>query len=320
MSLNQTIALGIDVCKLHLDVCHTQSARTHRFDNSCSGIAQLIQWLSRMNPTDIIVIEASGGYEQLCWMQLNQAGLAVARINPKRARDFARASGVLAKTDALDARVLAQFGQCFRPAPTPIKSRHLQHLHALLVRRTQLVDMRTSEKNRRLNLPPLIARNIDQHLRQLERHIQRIDQHIEQRVQADPRSARIVQLIQPIKGLATQTCSWLIADMPELGQLNRQKISALAGLAPYANESGAYKGKRRIRGGRKHARTALFMATLSAIQHEPVFRAFYRRLVDAGKPKKVAITATMRKLLTVINAIVKSGQPFDPNAYGKSNT
>ena len=310
MSLTDRIAVGIDVSKAKLDVFHGGLQQHKEFEHSPAGIADLATWLLESGPIDLVVLEASGGYEMDLWHALCDAKVPVARINPKRARDFARALGLLAKTDKIDARVLALFGATLSIEPDRPKEKALQEMEAWLTRRQQLVEMRVAEQNRRRQAPKIVQKRIDLHLRQLQREIDRIDDHLAEQIQQHPAWNEKLALLDDLKGVGANTRAWLIAALPELGQLNRRQIAALVGVAPMAHESGTYKGRRRIYGGRSAVRTALFLATLSAVRHDPRMKDFYQRLVQAGKPKKVALVAAMRKLLTIINAVFRSGEPY----------
>jgi transposase len=310
MSLKDRIAVGIDISKTKLDVFHGGMAQHREFDHSPAGITELVAWLLENDPIDLVVLEASGGYEMDVWHALCDAKIPTARINPKRARDFARALGLLAKTDKIDARVLALFGATLSVEPDQPKEKALQEMEAWLTRRQQLVEMRVAEQNRRRQAPKAVQKRIDLHLRQLQREIDRIDDYLAEQIQQHPVWNEKLALLDNLKGVGPNTRAWLIAALPELGQLNRRQIAALVGLAPMAHESGTYKGRRRIYGGRSAVRTALFLATLSAVRHDPRMKDFYQRLVQAGKPKKVALVAAMRKLLTIINAVFRSGEPY----------
>lgn len=310
MSLNTRIAVGIDVCKSHLDVYHGSSETHERFRNTCAGIAELAAWLQGQPLCDVVVIEASGGYESVCWQTLSAEGFPVARVNPKRPRDFAKALGIQAKTDRLDARVLALYGATLGIEPTPPKAAELQEVEQYLQRRHQLVDMRSAESNRRPSLPPYLQERVDLHLAQLEEEIRVLDAAIKELIQADPAARRKWDLLTPIKGIGDNTCAWMIAALPELGHYDRRQIAALVGVAPIAHESGKHEGRRYTHGGRRSVRTALYMATLVAVRYEPRMRDFYQGLVARGKPKKVALVATMRKLLTIVNAIIRTDQPY----------
>lgn len=310
MSLNERIAVGVDISKAKLDVFHGGQQQYRPFEHTPSGIAALFDWLKANGPVDLVVIEASGGYEMALWRALWAAGIPTARINPKRARDFARALGLLAKTDRIDARVLALFGSTLSIEPDRPKEKALQEMEAWLTRRRQLVEMRVAEQNRKRQAPQVVQKRIDLHLRQLQREIDRIDKELAEKIQQNAIWNEKLALLDGLKGVGANTRAWLIAALPELGSLNRRQIASLVGLAPMAHESGVYRGRRRIHGGRSAVRTALFLATLSAVRHDAHMRNFYQRLVNAGKPKKVALVASMRKLLTIINAVFRSGEPY----------
>ena len=310
MSLKQRIAVGVDVSKARLDVFHGGFEQHREFENTTAGIDKLIAWLGQCGPVDLVVLEPSGGYEMGLWHALWAAHIPTARINAKRVRHFAQALGLLAKTDKIDARVLARFGATLDIQPTPPKEGALQEMEAWLTRRQQLVEMRVAEQNRRRQAPKVVQEQIDGHLDQLQQDIDHIDEHLAGLIQQHPTWREKLALLDGLKGVGANTRAWLIAALPELGQLNRRQIAALVGLAPMAHESGSYKGRRRIYGGRAAVRRALFLATLSAVRHDLRLKAFYQRLVQAGKPKKVALVAAMRKLLTIINAVFRSGEPY----------
>jgi len=310
MSLETRIAVGVDVSKAHLDVFHSGAQLHRQFDHSPSGIAELLAWINESGPVGRVVIEASGGYEMPLWHALCAANIPAARVNPKRVRDFARAVGVLAKTDRIDAKMLALFGSTLAVEPDRPKAKALQEMEAWLTRRQQLVEMRVAEQNRRNLAPKAVQKRIDIHLGQLKREIDRIDQDLAKRIAQHPAWSQKLALLDGLKGVGANTRAWLIAALPELGSLNRRQIAALVGLAPMAHESGTYRGRRRIYGGRAAVRTALFLASLAAVRFEPRMKDFYQRLVNAGKPKKVALVAAMRKLLTIINAVFRSGEPY----------
>jgi transposase len=310
MSLKTRIAVGIDVSKKSLDIFHTGDEKHRTFPNTTEGIFDAIEWIECLGQIDIAIVEASGGYEMLVWQTFCAAGMPINRINPKRARDFARALGLLAKTDRIDAQVLGRFGVTLEIPPDQPKARALQEMEDWLIRRRQLVEMRVAESNRRRLMAKAIQKRIDLHLKQLQKEIDRIDEQLVKTIKESPEWRQKLALLDGLKGIGDNTGAWLIAGLPELGQLNRRQIAALVGVAPVANESGTFKGRRRIHGGRANVRTALYLATLTATRFDPRMKAFYQRLIDAGKPKKVAIVAAMRKLLTIINAVFKSAQPY----------
>jgi len=310
MTLKISIAVGIDVCKPFLDVFHSHARARVRFANDQEGIAGLLDWLSAQGPSDVIALEATGGYETLCWQVLEAYGLPVARLNPKRVRDYAKAAGILAKTDRLDAEVLARYALAVPLRITAPKAAPLRELEAWLVRRAQLIEMRVAEANRKLLVPKAVQSRIDVHLRSLQREIEHIDARLAAALHNDAAWREKLALLDGLKGIGPNTRAWLIAALPELGNLDRRKIAALVGLAPFARDSGGYRGSRHIGGGRAHVRTALYLAALSAVRHDPRLKAFYQGLLARGKPKKVALVACMRKLLTILNAVFHSGQPY----------
>jgi transposase len=304
--------IGIDVAKATLDLHLLPSGQSHSLPNNTAGFQQLQKLLP--DPTTcLIVLEATGGYERLLVADLLDAGCRVAVINPKRARDFARALGLVAKTDRIDARVLALFAEKVQPAPiekTPEKQVEIQQLVA---RRRQLIDLRTQESNRlEVTAAKAARKSIQAVLKILERQIHGIEAAIQDLVQSDDEWRHKAQLVESVDGLGGVTATTMIANVPELGQLNRQQISSLVGLAPFNRDSGPHKGKRCISGGRKSVRSVLYMAALAAMRCNPVIKAFANRLAQHGKPFKVVITACMRKLLVILNAILKSGRPWNP--------
>jgi transposase len=304
------VSIGIDVAKATLDIHVLPSGQTQTLPNTKTGFEQLQQALP--DPvTCLIVLEATGGFEREVVADLTDAGYRVAVINPKRARDFAKALGLLAKTDRIDAHVLARYAEKVQPAPvekTPEKQGEIQQLVA---RRRQLIDLRTQESNRWGTTQAKAARkSIQAVINTLEAEIRGIEKVIEALLESDDDWQNKMQLIQSVPGLGDVTATTLIADVPEIGKLNRQQISALIGLAPFNRDSGASKGKRCISGGRKSVRCVLYMAAMAARRCNPVIRAFADRLAQHGKPFKVIITACMRKLLVILNSIVKSGRPW----------
>jgi transposase len=304
--------IGIDVAKARLDLHLLPAGQAHNLPNTAAGHEQLRKLLPR--PANcLIVLEATGGYEREVVADLLDAGFRVAVINPKRARDFAKALGLVAKTDRIDARVLARFAEKVQPAPiekTPEKQAEIQQLVA---RRRQLIDLRTQESNRwDVTHAKLAKKSIQAVLNTLDRQIHDIEGAIETLVESDDDWRNKVQLIESVPGLGAVTATTVVADVPELGKLNRQQISALVGLAPFNRDSGTHKGKRSISGGRKSVRSVLYMAALAAKRFNPVIKAFADRLAQHGKPFKVILTACMRKLLVILNSIVKSGQPWNP--------
>lgn len=301
--------VGIDVSKAHLDVATRPEERRWRVTNDEAGWSALVAALVPLAPT-CVVVEATGGYETALVTALALANVPVAVVNPRQVRDFARGLQRLAKTDAIDAWVLARFGEVTRPAPQPLDDAATLDLTALVHRRRQLVEMLVAEKNRRSTARPAVRRRVDLHIAWLEREVAAADTDIAARIRQSPVWRARDQLLQSVPGVGPGTASVLLAGLPELGAATPQELAALVGLAPYAADSGRWRGQRRIWGGRASIRAALYMAALTASRCNPVCKAFYQRLRAAGKPPKVALVAVMHKLLTVLNAIVRSGQPW----------
>ncbi len=301
--------IGIDISKALLDVAIHESATTWQVANTDSGIADLVKQLADLQPT-LIVLEATGGFELRLVSELAAAQLPVVVTNPRRVRQFARATGKLAKTDKLDARMLAHFAAALRPEPRPLPNDQDAHLQALLTRRRQIVEMLTVEKNRLTTVPPTMRPDIEEHLQWLQDKLAQLDADIDQFVQHSQLWQEKDALLQSVPGVGRITARTLLAMLPELGTLNRQEIAALVGVAPVNKDSGKKRGKRRIYGGRAPVRSVLYMAALVATRVNPTIKNFYERLLKAGKEKKVALTACMRKLLVILNAILRSGQPW----------
>lgn len=306
--------VGIDVSKAALDVAEG-SGPVVRFGNTPAGHRALARRLARARPARI-VMEATGGYERAVLRHLADRGLPAIRVNPRQVRDFARATGVLAKTDAIDARVLARFAAAVEPAHRPLPAPEQERLGALQARRAQLVAMRTAEMNRlEQTTDALITRTINAVIRALDKQIELIEAESRQVIDQHARLQRLYDILTSVPGVGPVTAAVLMGDMPELGTLSRQAAAALAGLAPYHDESGTHRGKRRIRGGRAQVRTVLYMATLTALRCNPAIAEDFQRLTADGKPHKVAMTACMRKLLTILNALVR-----DDMLWGQKNT
>ena len=305
--------VGIDVCKRRLDVNLRPQAIDIGFTNDPSGIESLIQKL-QLYDIGLIVLESTGGLERNAVAELRRAGFAVVVVNPKRVRDFAKATGRLAKTDRIDAQVLAHFADAIRPQVREMASEDAQALQDLVSRRQQLVEMLSSERNRLSSVRrPQGREDIEAHIEWLRERIKGLDEQIRIQLNASEQWQAQVDLIQTVPGVGKVTSSTLIALLPELGKLTRQEIASLVGVAPINFDSGQTKGKRRIAGGRASVRAALYMATLVATRHNPLIRVFYDRLVQAGKCKKVALVACMRKLLVILNAMLKSLKPWQPS-------
>jgi transposase len=310
--MEHTTYVGIDVAKDHLDVHVRPTDEALRVPHDDAGLASLLKRLRALTPS-LIVLEASGGYEVPLTAALASATLPLAVVNPRQIRDYARALGQLAKTDRLDARVIALFAEAVRPQARPVPDAQAQALAELIARRRQLVDMLAAEQNRRRLLRDRrVQRQLDAHITWLEEALRRLDHDLSTLVRATPAWRETEDLLRSARGIGPVTAYTLIANLPELGRLDRRRIAALVGLAPLARDSGVFRGRRMIAGGRPHIRRVLYMATLAAIKYNPVIRAFHHRLVAAGRPNKVAITAAMRKLLTILNAMLRDRRPWQP--------
>jgi transposase len=302
--------VGIDVSKAHLDVYVRPSGESFRVSHDDAGFAALIARVRPFTPT-VVVLEATGGYEVTVAAALAGARLPVAVVNPRQIRDFARATGQLAKTDTLDARVIALFGEAVRPIPRPLPDEQARALGGLVARRRQLVDMLCAEENRRRLLRDHgLQHRLEAHIAWLEDAKERLEADLTTLIRSTPIWREADELLRSVPGVGPVTSCALIADLPELGHLDRRRIAALAGLAPVARDSGAFRGRRMIVGGRAHVRRILYMATVAAIKYNPVIRAFFHRLVTAGRPGKVAVIAAMRKLLTILNAMLRDRRPW----------
>lgn len=298
--------VGIDVGKAELDVGVHGSRESIRISNTEEGLAQLIGRLHAVKPT-LIVMEASGGYERLAAAMLTQAGFAVAVVNARNVRAFAIATGVLAKTDRVDARVLAHFAASMRPAAQPLADAQREILDELLGRRRQLIGMLVMEKNRLAQArDKRVRRDIKTHIEMLEKRIRSCDGELQQLIQASPIWRAQEELLRSFDGIGPVSARTLLIELPELGRLDRKKIAALVGLAPIANDSGKHHGRRSIGGGRAQVRCALYMAAVAAVRVNACIRPFYQTLRRAGKPAKVALTACMRKMLTILNAMMRT--------------
>jgi transposase len=301
--------IGIDVGKEKLDVSLSDEKKVRVWANDEAGRAELSDWVM-IQAVELVVVEASGGYEAALVSELVGRGQAVALVNPTRVRAFARAEGILAKTDKIDAQVIARFGATMKPQARARREQAQVGLNELVTRRRQVVEMLTAEKNRRQTASPALQAHLARHLDWLQAEIEALEHQINQTIEANPAWAETAKWVDSAPGIGPITAATLVADLPELGQLNRQQIAALVGVAPFNHDSGKHRGKRRIFGGRTSVRSVLYMATLSAIKHNPVIKEFYHHLLDQGKLKKVALTACMRKLLVILNTMVKTGQDW----------
>jgi transposase len=313
-STSTPLTIGIDVAKATLDIAIRLHVPPLSLTNDTEGFDALLTQLAT-HQVALVVMEATGGLETAAAAVLQTAGYAVAIINPRQARDFARAMGQLAKTDRIDARILAQLGEVIERSPErdrfvkPLPSAEQQALAALVTRRRQLIAMLVAERNRLAQAPAANRKSIDTIIEALTTELERIDNDMSGHVQVH--FADLSALLDSAKGVGKTTIFTLIAEVPELGKLSRREISALIGVAPINRDSGRMRGKRTIFGGRGSVRQVLYMAALVALRFNPAIKVFYDRLVAAGKPKKVALVACMRKLLTILNAMVKTGKPWD---------
>ena len=300
--------VGVDVSKQFLDVSFPDG-HVERCGNDQVGIEDLA---GRLKAVDLVVMEATGGYESAVATALLGAGLRVAVVNPRQVRDFARATGRLAKTDRIDAVLIAAFGRAVEPQIVPLPDDKAKELQGLLVRRAQLVAMRVQEKNRLELMHPGMRRGIKEHIAWLEAQIDKLDIDLTAGLRSSPAWRAKDELLQSLKGVGPITSGMLLVALPELGHLDRREIASLVGVAPFNRDSGKMRGRRAIYGGRGRIRTLLYMAATSAIRWNPVIRTFYEQLKERGKPHKVAMVACMRKMLTILNAMVRDGTAWNP--------
>lgn len=301
--------VGIDIAKARLDVAVHETGEVWVEANDGPGLSRLVARLKALQPSRM-VLEASGGLEVPVLTELCAAGLPVALINPARAREFAKAKGLLAKTDRVDAQMLAHFAAALQPPLSRLPSQDEQRLAELVTRRRQVVEMLTAEQNRLSTAPARMHGRIQEHIDWLEAERAALNDEINDFIGQHPLWQDQARLLRSVPGIGPVTAATLLADLPELGHLNRKQIAALVGVAPFNQDSSRRRGKRRIKGGRTAVRSPLYMATLAATRFNPLIRIFYQRLLRAGKEKKVALTACMRKLLTILNAILRHQQPW----------
>lgn len=308
--------VGIDVSKDVLDIAllSEKGGEPLRQSNANTeeGIQEATKRLREISPA-LVVLEATGGLEIRIAGSLAASGIPVAVVNPRQARDFAKAKGILAKTDPIDASVLAMFAEAIRPTPRPLKDEQMRALEALITRRRQLVDMLTAEQNRLAMAPNQVRKNIKAHIHWLNKRLDDVNKDLDKAVRECPLWREKDELLQSTPGVGPILSRTLLAQVPELGTLNRRQIAALVGVAPFNRDSGTLKGKRTVWGGRANVRSVLYMSTLAAVNHNPAIKAFYRRLRDAGKKPKVALTACMRKLIIILNAMLKTLTPWSPD-------
>jgi transposase len=310
-SSKQETFIGIDVSKRTLDVAVRPSAERWQVENNEAGIGELLEKLRKMEVT-LIVLEATGGLEVAVTAAIAAQGIGVAVVNPRQVRDFAKSLGRLAKTDKIDAMVLARFADAIRPEVRSLPDEQTLQLQATLVRRRQLIEMMTAEKNRLPQTAASIQPRIQEHVEWLEEALSQCDSELRTQLSESPVWREKEELLRSMKGIGPVTAVTLLAELPELGLLNRKQIAALVGLAPFNCDSGKMLGKRAIWGGRATVRNALYMAALTATRFNPLIRTFYQHLLEQGKVHKVALVACMRKMLTILNAMLASGKPFMP--------
>ena len=305
------IYVGIDVSKSYLDVFIPDEG-AFRVEYTDTGLSELLEKLSGLEVT-MAVMEATGKFEVLCATTLANNKIPVAVVNPRQVRDFARSTGRLAKTDKIDAEMISRFGEAIKPAAKELRSEDEERFDELLTRRRQLLGMTTTEKNRLgMVRDRKVRRRVVAHIRWLEREVKDVDREMSDAIKESPVWRVRDALLRSVPGVGETTSKVLLGELPELGRLNSKEIASLVGVAPMNRDSGKMRGKRTTIGGRSVVRTALYMAALSATKHNPELRSFYLRLVEAGKPKKVALTATMRKLVILLNAIVARGTAWQP--------
>jgi transposase len=301
--------VGIDVSKVQLDVAERPSGERAVIPHTEEGIATLVAQLRARHPA-CVVLEATGGLQVPLASALAVGGIPVAVVNPRQVRDFAKATGQLAKTDAIDAQVLAHFAEAVQPTPRPLPDEAMQQLGALLTRRRQLIEMLVAEQQRMQRAPHPIRRQIQAHLTWLQQQLAGLDEDLTHRIQATPLWREHEDLLRSVPGIGPVVSRTLLAELPELGTLTHKQIAALVGVAPLNRDSGTLRGRRMIWGGRAVVRSVLYMSAVVAARHNPIIKAFYQRLRAAGKAPKVALVACMHKLLTILNAMVKHHTPW----------
>jgi transposase len=305
------VFVGIDVSKDTLEVAIWPQEERMTFAQTDDGLSLMADFIQPFSPC-LVVLEATGGLERAAVATLAARSLPVVVVNPRQVRDFAKATGILAKTDKLDALGIAKFAQAIRPELRPLKTMEAQQLEAILSRRRQIVQMLTAEKNRLHSAPGWTREDIRLHITWLEKRLEKIEKELGEMIRKSPVWRVKDELLRTFKGVGPVLSQSLVSDLPELGSLNRKKIAALVGVAPMNRDSGKFRGRRRVLGGRADIRSVLYMATVAAIRFNPAIGAFHERLIKAGKAPKVAITACMRKLLTILNAMMKNQTPWRP--------
>jgi len=306
---NQKMVVGIDVSKARLDIA--AAGETWSVANDFDGIGKLRARLQALQPS-LVVVESTGGLERPVLAELSSVGIPFALVNPRRVREFAKSIGAEAKTDLLDARLLVRFGEAVKPEPTQLPDADEQRLSALMTRRRQVVDMLTMEKNHLFSAHPAAQESISKIMVILQQELDDLNRAIDDFIDHTPDFQRKEDILRSVPGVGKVTTAILLSDLPELGHLDRKKIAALVGVAPFNNDSGRHRGERRIKGGRPSVRKVLYMATLTATKFNPVIRSFYHHLLHQGKKKKVALVACMRKLLVFLNAMIRDSRSWTP--------
>lgn len=311
MKITEEIHLGIDVSKRVLDVCILSESdhygESFTVANDHEGVDEILSRLGQSVPK-LVVMEATGKYERLAATSIAAAGITVAIVNPRQARDFAKAMGKLAKTDKIDAFVLARFAKVMEPHPTAMPDEEALALQGILARRRQLIEMRTAEGNRlKMASAKALAKRIEAHIVWLEKEIERTDKDLDKAVEDSESFKAKESMLRSVPGVGRVLARTLLAELPELGNITHKRLCSLVGVAPFNRDSGQWSGKREVWGGRASVRAALYMGTLVATRHNPAIKEFYERLIEAGKPKKVALVACMRKLLSILNALMRDG-------------
>lgn len=305
----QPIFVGIDISKDRLDVYASPQGAFLSEPYTEEAVSALVERLVKLQP-ELILLEATGGYETRVVASLAQARLPVVVVNPRQVRDFAKATARLAKTDRIDAQVLAHFAEAIRPKPRLLPDKDQRELSALMSRRRQLVEMIVMEKNRLHTTTEFVRRCIRRNIEWLEAQLQDVDRGLDKFISKNPLLQKRVKITQTVPGVGPVLSKALVSHLPELGAVSNKEISALVGVAPYNSDSGKHHGRRIVWGGRRHVRSILYMSALVASRHNPVIRSFYQRLLEAGKEKKVALTACMRKLITILNAMIRNNTPW----------
>jgi len=313
METNSGAFIGIDVSKAMLDVSLGVNGEQFMVENNDAGLKKLIERLEAVRPS-LIVVESTGGLEKLAVAELCAHALPVALVNPGRVREFAKSTGQLAKTDKLDARILAHFAEAIHPPVVILPTEEEQYLSALMTRRRQVVDLLTTEKNHLLSTPAKVRPLVEQSITALQAQLDELNQMIDQFIDHNDAFHQKEDLLRSVPGIGPITAAILLSDLPEMGSLNRKKIAALVGIAPYNDDSGHHSGRRRVKGGRESVRHVLYMAALAATRFNPIIKKYYQHLVERGKLFKVALVACMHKLLTILNAMLKNLSPWQPKS------